>query len=741
MTFNNPDLYDAVLAGINGCQTRWLINTNPASYSAFKDASKAVATEVDSLIAQIAGGATVSEINLLQSIVQSVFEGRLVTSITASDYSAIASSIVALFAEMTPELQNVIPALGYITPQLFGVQVNATTDQLAGLMAMNAFMAANQPACGWNLVFPPGTYRYSRPYWLRNITRLNVSAYGACFYNSAAEDSPSATDADNYTIQTNPGTFLIFASPTTQAGAVGTFGYKFTSTAAGSSAVTCSVVGDAANFAPGDKVLLYGFTRQSLSFPPNARRFEVKTVLTANPATGVITFTGVTQFDYLDNWWDFATGKGACRIQNLTRSDFKYGEELVWNGGTLLENPNWAAPFGILQQGFFALDGYERTVVSNLKAIAGFTTECQQVDYYKSVLGYHVIDKVIDQCRFNDCEALKIAEGTGVNDFQYNGGSINGSIDISAPNQTWENVNFIAGDSPSRIVNMGNGFYVQRAVFKHCRFNPYTLNPNTTPNTGWVIPGATYTLTVAAVPTNYKITIAVANDTAAETVLGVLDVGFVIRSTTDPNRWIIVKQIYKDDATHLAIEGDFSFVPGVGEVYQWGSVKEVFIDESSQEWGRQSIIKPLAYQDANHQNVVRWGKLQRMIFSFEDLQLLASGAAGANLQIKCYSMIKEIWVNVIRAYSGASITCTLLLQDLDAVAILQNIDLLTVGQRKIDIFAVQGAAGAVALAVTVATFYRQLGLGVFGPGGFYPAYTDRTQLPQFVLELVLANDG
>src|SRR5690606_3295675 len=70
----------------------------------------------------------------------------------------------------------------HVSANWWGAKGDGATDDRTALFRMRRTLIQN-PAEGWHLTFPAGTYRYSRPLWLRGVKRIHVSVYGARFYN------------------------------------------------------------------------------------------------------------------------------------------------------------------------------------------------------------------------------------------------------------------------------------------------------------------------------------------------------------------------------------------------------------------------------------------------------------------------------------------------------------------------------------------------------------------------------
>jgi hypothetical protein len=107
MAHNNDALYDAVVAGAGGgAQHGWLVLSTPASYTPFATNIDVLATAVDLQIPTIAGGASISQINLLQSITHSVLTARYPVPVAPATYIDIGKAIAAVYTELEKLLTN-----------------------------------------------------------------------------------------------------------------------------------------------------------------------------------------------------------------------------------------------------------------------------------------------------------------------------------------------------------------------------------------------------------------------------------------------------------------------------------------------------------------------------------------------------------------------------------------------------------------------------------------------------------
>jgi hypothetical protein len=106
MPLNNTGLYDAVIAGIALSNGAWPSDTNASDYAPEASAAVAIATEVDAGIPTIAGGATVSQRLVMQTVTKGCMTGRVAISMQPTDYSAVAAGIIAVYTEFVTKLQD-----------------------------------------------------------------------------------------------------------------------------------------------------------------------------------------------------------------------------------------------------------------------------------------------------------------------------------------------------------------------------------------------------------------------------------------------------------------------------------------------------------------------------------------------------------------------------------------------------------------------------------------------------------
>jgi len=125
MTINNKAIYDSVLAGIAASNGAWLNDAIAVDYLPEVSAAQVIATQVDAAIPTIPDGPTLSQRQLIESIVKGVMTGRTPKSVNPSDYTSLAAAIAAAFREYSSVLNDttdgiVADALNTIDGPVYG---------------------------------------------------------------------------------------------------------------------------------------------------------------------------------------------------------------------------------------------------------------------------------------------------------------------------------------------------------------------------------------------------------------------------------------------------------------------------------------------------------------------------------------------------------------------------------------------------------------------------------------------
>lgn len=157
---NNNAIFNAVLAGATGgSQERWITNTSPDSYTAFKTAVLEIAAEVDYLIPP--DSINSAEAQLMQSIAQGVFANRYPQ---ASEYSSVAQAIVTLYEALQ---SSVLPVAGGISPlsNVFYIDGGAASegDGSIGSPYKTITQALSEHGAGGTFYLTPFDYQAAEP--------------------------------------------------------------------------------------------------------------------------------------------------------------------------------------------------------------------------------------------------------------------------------------------------------------------------------------------------------------------------------------------------------------------------------------------------------------------------------------------------------------------------------------------------------------------------------------------------
>lgn len=146
MAINNPRYFNAAVAGIGASLAAGGISDpTAADYLAYANAVNAAATEVDSVLPAVSGGATQTAADLLGAVCQIAFLNRNLSSTVQPSYLGVANAIAALFTELlTKEIAqpgNTFTVLGIVVPAITApntAQVTITNALFAGANTIDA---------------------------------------------------------------------------------------------------------------------------------------------------------------------------------------------------------------------------------------------------------------------------------------------------------------------------------------------------------------------------------------------------------------------------------------------------------------------------------------------------------------------------------------------------------------------------------------------------------------------------
>lgn len=179
---------------------------------------------------------------------------------------------------------------------------------------------------------------YSDNTWTFGIKSFEINGYGAKF--QCITTDPNSRSSRSF------GFASFFETKGGQTGiAFYRDGWTFASAAAGNSSVALQSLDGVNEFAPGGRVVLYGFAFQNGGFPPGVAYHEYLTVESVDYVAGVVTFTTGLQNAYDERWLDedavtAPPRYGKPRILPLDRDDYVFPDRVILRGFEALINPN-----------------------------------------------------------------------------------------------------------------------------------------------------------------------------------------------------------------------------------------------------------------------------------------------------------------------------------------------------------------------------------------------------------------
>jgi len=249
----------------------------------------------------------------------------------------------------TPPVVVVPPPVGQRTINMaatYGVLADQKTDNKNALLAFREeFKGQGKSAV--LAQFEDGAVLTSNNRWIHNIRSLKLAG------------GPNGTDFMIIPLGTSQDYDWFYQRPflggdpftinTYDVGAipayVGTvrrpYAPRFRSAAKGATSIVLSNVANAALFAVGNRVLLFGYDQVGgKSYPPGTRYHDWKTITGIKPATGELTLNKGLKYLYDERWHDVVDefddvdhygNSGKPRLVNLDRADFIYPERLEFD--------------------------------------------------------------------------------------------------------------------------------------------------------------------------------------------------------------------------------------------------------------------------------------------------------------------------------------------------------------------------------------------------------------------------
>lgn len=637
----------------------------------------------------------------------------------------------------------------YTDPAWFGAAGDGATDSTSALDAMHEFWVS---VGGGQIRFSPGDYLVTHGYWARcapGATRCHLILTGCTFKNTGTS---FGHDFDGCPLSTNLAIFAVpqqpfantFASPTL------VFGELFETASAGDTTITLVGGGaaDMTSFAAGKRVVLHGYATQNASWPPNERYFEFPTIESVDDGTGVITFTAPLQYNYDERWSDgFTLGPhGAPRVLSLDRDDFTWGEELIIDGGTFLHNPAWV-PGNDKANGRLQITGYRKATIRNVMAPSIVPQMCDEVTFdnvhvYRNdaegASGVLEYDKFIRHLEQNGGDIAQLENGFGVLNVLANGVLIRQFTGVGPRNSTWKDCEFHGNGNAAgtMVVYCADLWATQKVVFENCRADTSQVTPSA--NAGIVFGGTEYTFTVDSVSSATKVLIETLTQTAIQNLYRSLEIGRTAYTTGGNSCYVTA--IYNEDATHVAVEGEFLSTPAPADVFRWNNIAELHADVRDIDPSRGILpIKGVATGRATGRS--RNAAYRTLALSDRDLRRPASAAAQQDETVAINGRVTRVRLNVFRAYSGVDAAALLKIFDADTLGEINgdcSFSLKVAGCRDITQWWVANSLTGDSLAPLEVTRFRQLLIRTSAGTGNFHTYASPAQLPMF--ELVIETE-
>jgi len=665
--------------------------------------------------------------------------GSLDSGLSAVSYGLLAatglsySSPVYLDSTLlSPTLREKLLQTGIISANADGGCIgDDSTDNQAALYLLRDFMRLNPRP--WTLNFNPnsgtGVYRFSKNQWIKGITNLTINAEGCTFKCTSA----SATTFDKIPFTGNQGVFNN-SGYTTYNSASTLFGYLVNSGNPGDATITTTTASDAGNFAAGNKVLIYGYGQQDASFPPNPRYFEWNEVVSAVAGTGVVTLKNPLKNTYNSAWHDFATGKGAPRIQNLSRSasDFTFGKSLVVNGGYWA--PNTTDPTAKS----FQCEGYERIVLNGVKADDFVPTQAKSFELNNCDFASAEFDKIISSIKVRGGRIATLTNGTGVELVTLTDGAlIQGASGLECKNLIVDGaiLDTQGVSAGTAVWGINSGYPLIMADFRSAEFKVKDAT-----STALINGGVETTFLTSSAPSNTKVLVSCANAAAFEAVYQTLHEGFTYQ-LQDGTKRVRITKIYDNDASHAAIEGEFTLAPAGAETYRGALCQNIRMGNISQTGPYAPVMACKFPRQQYYDLEFRNRNVQRLTFSSIDIPRDASAAAASAQNIIIRGYIVRVFVLITKVYSGADGSDVLVVkQTLPSSKNYASVNIKTAGARECTPFTTSGAVAGDTLTATSADYVDTMQLYVGSGGGFYPTYTGPTQLPNWIIQVDVMKD-
>jgi hypothetical protein len=590
-----------------------------------------------------------------------------------------------------------------ITLAVAATTTAANTPFTYGTDSTNAFTKINNYGRSLTnkslqIVLQSGTYMTYFNNWLAGIKSVEVVGNGANIMCTRGASDPNGY---NFNLQTlnMPSVFDTFDNTYYQ-GSVATpyfYGHRIDSTvstsSSGATSITTTTHSDAANYTPGTWAVVWGFDHENVpGFPPDPRYYDYVKVVTADPATGIVTFDRALNYEYDAGWPEGLTGGGiggAPRIISCSRSNFTAVEDLVIRDLNLVPFNGWISGSAPLRNGRLSVYGYIQAKLYNVNCTSVYPGQGKnllfdQCQFTKACEP----DKLIDQLIFRNTSFVDVVNGGGVNFLQFLGCTFSGQFNISPRYLDIDNCTFSTTAFGSTLALV---FIGQNKGVEHVRLGTNVWNCSLPTRKALIAQSNNTILTVDTVVSNTLVLVTKANWIAAKNGRQVLpgSIGY-----TSTNKRFIVTRVYDYDSLNVGIVGDFSQVPVAADAFKFIYIRRVSVEGRQHKVGAyansyQLFLSEDLFPQIQYRENTPAHDLKRILLTEQDI------VQGNSLNIRsAFGYPCRLVVNVIKAYTGIDANALLKLVSYSTGTFTQTIDLKFTGTRIAEIGRHSGVVGA-----------------------------------------------
>jgi hypothetical protein len=544
----------------------------------------------------------------------------------------------------------------------FGARGDGSTDDGPALLRLRDYMST-LPDKHFSVLFPPGTYVTSATKWLDGALSVTLDGQGAALKSI----SPGGDTFAIYQMGViNPGSGSL------------TSGSRFRGAVVGAMDIRLVSAADAALFAPGMRVILWGMDIQFGGLPPNFRYFEWNQVASVNAATATLGLTYPLKNSYDNDWWDTDLSAyygpqwiiGKPRILPLERTNYRYPKLLEIRGMRFLNHPTKHTAIASTVEQIRLI---EVETDSNVSIWPSQNRMAEYIDCIVNRTG-NEFDKLCDFVHVRGGRWNKIGDGgTGINRVLIENVDLRGSVVLSARQVETVSSEFNLSQAPFGVVGLAWGdFSSERIMFRNNRINLASATVSGTENAQmacYVNTDIMRTFTVEDVSALGAIRLAY-ND-VNRNMIKLIGAGTWIYKPDCTNYGVITRISF--DGSNFLLYGRFRNPVSAGDIFEFPKMGQVEETSTNVSDGavRQAARSPIA----------------NMMSSMGSTYILKKGTFAWNVELPLvYGFVKRLQLSVSRGYVGTHSSPRInvrLLRGSESVTVL-DWDLRTIGTAVVD---------------------------------------------------------